>query len=150
MAGERTSGKGYPGQGSGELVTSNTYGSSRRSAISTCYADSGSNVSRFFPTFAVEAADFVPFGYHPKASKRDRGEGNTHPCVKSQSMMKWLCKLVTPPGGTVLDPFAGSGTTLLAAHAEGFAAIGMESDPDYYAIASKRLAGRAGSLPLFP
>ncbi len=56
--------------------------------------------------------------------------------------MRWLVRLVTPPGGTVLDPFAGSGSTLLAARAEGFHAYGIEQSPDYCTIAAGRL--RAG------
>jgi len=55
--------------------------------------------------------------------------------------MRYLCRLVTPPGGTVLDPFAGSGSTLLAAQAEGFAAIGIEIDEAYAEIARARLEG---------
>jgi site-specific DNA-methyltransferase (adenine-specific) len=47
------------------------------------------------------------FFYCAKASKSDRGDGNTHPTVKSSKLMSYLCRLITPPGGTVLDPFAG-------------------------------------------
>jgi len=53
--------------------------------------------------------------------------------------MRWLVRLVTPPGGTVLDPFAGSGTTLLAARAEGFGAVGIEREAEYVEIMRKRL-----------
>jgi len=81
------------------------------------------------------------FFYCPKASKAERGEGNTHPTVKPIALMRYLCRLVTPPGGTVLDPFAGSGSTLLAAQAEGFAAIGIEIDEAYAEIARARLEG---------
>lgn len=52
--------------------------------------------------------------------------------------MRWLVRLVTPPGGLILDPFAGSGTTLCAAALEGFDAIGIERDPTYAAIARAR------------
>lgn len=93
--------------------------------------------SRFFPTFAWQADDFFPALYCPKASRRDRGPGNTHPTVKPQQLMRWLCRLVTPPGGTVLDPFAGSGTTGRAAHAEGFDAVLIEGDPEYVALARR-------------
>ena len=51
------------------------------------------------------------FFYCPKVSKSERGEDNTHPTVKPQELMKYLCRLVTPKGGTVLDPFMGSGST---------------------------------------
>lgn len=67
------------------------------------------------------------------------GLRNTHPTVKPIDLMRYLCRLVTPPGGVVLDPFAGSGSTLLAARAEGFRAIGIELDPDYCEIATHRL-----------
>lgn len=55
--------------------------------------------------------------------------------------MRWLVRLVTPPGGIVLDPFAGSGTTLLAAREEGFDAVGIEREENYAEIARRRLAG---------
>ena len=80
------------------------------------------------------------FFYTSKASRRERGEGNTHPTVKPLSLMRWLVKLVTPPGGVVLDPFAGSGTTLLAAQSEGFDAIGIEREAEYVEIIKKRIA----------
>ena len=60
--------------------------------------------------------------------------------------MRYLCRLVTPPGGTVLDPFMGSGSTLKAAELEGFSAIGIELDAAYIAIARQRIASDA---PLF-
>jgi len=79
------------------------------------------------------------FFYTAKASRKERGEGNVHPTVKPLALMRWLVRLVTPPGGTVLDPFAGSGTTLLAARAEGFNAIGIEREAEYVEIMRKRL-----------
>lgn len=79
------------------------------------------------------------FFYVAKASKSDRGEGNTHPTVKSTKLMSYLVRLVTPPGGTVLDPFMGSGSTLVAAKAEGMDFIGIEKEADYVAIAQDRL-----------
>lgn len=54
--------------------------------------------------------------------------------------MRWLCRLVTPPGGTILDPFLGSGTTGAAAVLEGFGFIGIEREPDYIEIAEARIA----------
>jgi hypothetical protein len=78
------------------------------------------------------------FFYAAKASKTDRA-GSTHPCIKPVSLMRYLVKLVTPPGGTILDMFAGSGTTLLAAQLEGFHAVGIEQDAAYVADARRRL-----------
>lgn len=69
--------------------------------------------------------------------------GNTHPTVKPIDLMRWLCRLVTPPNGLILDPFAGSGSTLIAAHAEGFRAVGIELDEEHASIARDRLGGHA-------
>jgi site-specific DNA-methyltransferase (adenine-specific) len=84
------------------------------------------------------------FFYCAKATTEERGEGNNHPTVKPQALMRWLVRLVTPVGGTVLDPFAGSGSTLVAADAEQFNAIGCELSPEYAAIAEKRVRDAAG------
>jgi len=65
---------------------------------------------------------------------------NGHPTVKPIKLMRYLVRLVTPPGGTVLDPFAGSGTTLVAAKEEGFRYIGIELEPEYVEIAEAKLA----------
>lgn len=59
--------------------------------------------------------------------------------VKPIKLMEWLCTLITPEGGTILDPFAGSGTTLQAARNKGFNAIGIEQDADYIQLINKRL-----------
>ena len=94
-----------------------------------------------------EAARFF---YTPKADGTDRNEGtdarNIHPTVKPTDLMQYLCRLVTPPGGTVLDPFMGSGSTGKAAVLEGFRFIGCERDPDYFAIAKTRVETAHGSL----
>ena len=79
------------------------------------------------------------FMYCAKASKKDRGEGNTHPTVKPTDLMAYLCRLVTPPSGVVLDPFMGSGSTGKAAVREGFRFIGCELSPEYLAIAERRI-----------
>jgi hypothetical protein len=84
--------------------------------------------------------DAARFFYCAKASKRDRDEGNNHPTVKPTDLMRYLCRLVTPPGGTVLDPFMGSGSTGKAAMLEGFDFIGIERDPEYVKIAEARIS----------
>lgn len=73
---------------------------------------------------------------------------NDHPTVKPVELMRWLCRLVTPPGGTVLDPFLGSGTTGVACVKEGFHLVGMENDKHYFEIARRRIeaAGRQGRM----
>jgi hypothetical protein len=79
------------------------------------------------------------FFYCPKASKADRSEGNTHPTVKPTDLMRYLCRLVTPPGGIVLDPFMGSGSTGKAAMLDCFRFIGIEREAEYLEIAKQRM-----------
>lgn len=87
------------------------------------------------------------FFYCAKASKAERNTGmpdgshNTHPTVKPVKLMEYLVRLVTPPGGTVLDPFCGSGTTLVAAENLGFDSVGIDRDDDniYLDIARNRV-----------
>jgi site-specific DNA-methyltransferase (adenine-specific) len=79
-------------------------------------------------------------------TRKDGGENrvlptaNSHPTVKSIALMSYLVRMVTPPGGTVLDPFAGSGSTLVAAVQEGFDCIGIEAEREYAEIARRRIA----------
>lgn len=68
-----------------------------------------------------------------------RGAQSGHPTVKPTALMQYLCRLITPPGGTVLDPFAGSGSTGKAALLEGFRFVGIEQEPEYLAIAAARV-----------
>jgi hypothetical protein len=85
--------------------------------------------------------------YCPKASKKDRNEGgiaNKHPTVKNTELMRYLCLLITPPGGTVLDPFAGSFSTGKAAVKEGFKFIGIEAEREYFDIGVERLRHEVG------
>lgn len=96
------------------------------------------------------------FFYCAKAGKRDRNEGleafdavmanNPHPTVKPTELMRYLCRLVTPPGGLIVDPFAGSGSTGKAAILEGFQFVGFELDPQYTAIANARLEAARTSM----
>jgi DNA modification methylase len=69
-----------------------------------------------------------------------KARANVHPTVKPIDLMRWLVRLVTPPGGTVLDPFVGSGTTGCAAVLEGFDFIGIEREAEYVEIAKARIA----------
>ena len=110
----------------------NAFGKESRLEGTPCvtYGDSG-GASRFF--------------YTAKASGEERNDGynvkNVHPTVKPLNLMRYLCKLTaTPTGGTVLDPFMGSGTTLVAARDCGRRAIGIEIKEKYCEIAAKRLA----------
>ena len=70
---------------------------------------------------------------------RTKPAKNNHPTVKPTALMQYLCRLITPPGGIVLDPYMGSGSTGKAAIREGFSFIGVELDPDYYKIAQGRV-----------
>ena len=78
--------------------------------------------------------------YCAKTSKSEKGNDNTHPTVKPLKLMKYLCRLVTPKGGTVLDPFMGSGSTGIAAKDEGFEFIGIEKEKEYFEIAERRIS----------
>jgi DNA modification methylase len=110
------------------------------------YGDTG-GASRFF---YVAKAD---------ASERPRVNGTAHPTVKPLDLMRWLVRLVTPPGGTVLEPFAGSGTTVEACIIEGFQCIAIEREADYLPLIRQRidrrrdpvdaLRGQAADLGLF-
>lgn len=104
--------------------TANAFGEFAGRAPSAPRGDTGS-AARFF--------------YCAKASKKDRGEGNAHPTVKPTDLMAYLCRLVTPPGGVVLDPFMGSGSTGKAAVREGFQFVGIEREVEYLRIATARI-----------
>lgn len=104
--------------------------------------DGSATVLAMFPYTPQQAeiSNASRFFYCAKASRKDRGEGNNHPCVKPTELMRYLCRLVTPPGGTVLDPYMGSGSTGKAAAMEGFCFIGIEREEDYVNIARRRIA----------
>ena len=99
------------------------------------HSDSG-GASRFFPVFKYQAK--APKKERPVIERED-GSKIQHPTVKPVALMEWLVELITPHGGTVLDPFAGSGTTLQAALSKGFTSIGIEQDADYIELIKKRL-----------
>ena len=105
--------------------TNNTYGQySDKGRVINGHNDKGS-ASRYF--------------YCPKVSKKERGENNKHPTVKPQELMKYLIRMVTPKGGTVLDPFMGSGSTGMAAKDLEFNFIGIEMDEEYFKICQERI-----------
>jgi hypothetical protein len=84
---------------------------------------------------------------NPRAGAgRNGGARNTHPTVKSVALMRWLCRLITPPGGLVLDCFMGSGTTGVACSQEGFRFLGIEREAEYLDIARRRICGDAPLL----
>lgn len=99
------------------------------------HTDAG-GASRFFPVFKYQAK--APKRERPVIERED-GTKIQHPTVKPLELMSWLVKLITPTGGTVLEPFAGSGTTLQAARDNGFDVIGIEQDPEYIELIRHRL-----------
>lgn len=130
------------------------------------YGDSG-GASRYFPCFYYgtkasrkereRGCENLPARSGAEAVEREEGSDglnspragagrtakavrNHHPTVKPEALMQWLVRLVTPPGGTVLDPFTGSGTTGVAAVYEGFNFVGFEQSAEYVTIAEARIA----------
>ena len=99
--------------------------------------DAGGGASRFFPVFKYQAK--APKKERPVIERED-GTKIQHPTVKPLALLEWLVSLIVPPGGVVLDPFAGSGTTLQAAINKGFTPIGIEQDADYIKLIEQRLA----------
>lgn len=93
------------------------------------------------PAFHGDKGGASRFFYVAKAPKSERPvvDGTAHPTVKPLEIMRRLCRLVTPPGGVVVDPFAGSGTTLEAAYLEGFESIGVEMTPEYWPLIAARI-----------
>ena len=131
-------------------------------------ANGPSNIGAFTPYADAGKGSAASFFYCAKASRKDRNEGcegmeqrgafdgaegqmgcnmgsrskpreNHHPTVKPTDLMAYLCRLVTPPGGVVLDPFMGSGSTGKAAGLEGFSFVGIEREQSYLEIAEKRI-----------
>lgn len=129
--------------------------------------DDEGGASRFFPQFNLNEDDLTSFRYVAKPDRTERDVGladlpkqqggsyegrldgslgaitkpsaNIHPTVKPLDLMRWLIRLVTPPGGTVLEPFSGSGTTLVAAVLEDRNAVGIELTDDYLPIIQGRV-----------
>jgi site-specific DNA-methyltransferase (adenine-specific) len=145
-------------------VTNGIYGEFAGRVASPARSDTGS-AARFFWSPKATRADRND-GCYDMPEKRTGGmqatadgsmltgsgnartttRANVHPTVKPTDLMRYLCRLVTPPGGTVLDPFMGSGSTLKAAEIEGFSAIGIELLAEYIEIAKRRIGADA---PLF-
>ena len=131
-------------------------------AVGSWPEDTGGGASRFFYVAKATRAekdaglDHLPLRTGGDATDREEGSAglnspragsgrtggvrNHHPTVKSIALMRWLCRLITPPGGIVLDLFAGSGTTGLAALAEGLRFVGVEREAEFVDIAAGRLA----------
>jgi DNA modification methylase len=119
QSGEVKSGGGSKGKRGGMFGD----GSENPNRANSLYFDTG-GASRFF--------------YCSKVSRKERGEGNNHPTVKPLKLMEYLIKLITPKGGIVLDPFMGSGSTVLAAESLSVNYVGIEKDEAYYKMMVSR------------
>ena len=108
--------------------------------VGTHVYDGGYKGKEYETVGFMDSGSAARFFYCAKPSRRERGESNTHPTVKSVALMRWLVRLVTRRGGLVLDPFMGSGTTGIAALQEGMRFVGIEQDADYMEIAKRRIA----------
>ena len=114
------------------------------------YGDTG-GASRFFPQFNWDPEYDAPFMYCAKAppSERPKVDGIAHPTCKPLALMRWLVRLVTPPGGIVLDPFGGTGTTAEACICEGFRYVLIEREADYIKLIRFRLKKHLEQPSLF-
>lgn len=111
-------------------------GNEPSSPFANVYGDMPSRAGGAIPR--GDSGSAARFFYSAKADADDR-LGSKHPTVKPVDLMQWLCRLVTPPGGTVLDPFAGTGTTGEAAWREGFSAVLVEREAEYQADIRRRM-----------
>lgn len=120
-------------------------GDERSHRTKNAYGDFGRSDGGMEPR--ADEGSAARFFYSAKAGPYDRF-ASKHPTVKPVELMRWLCRLVTPPGGIVLDPFAGSGTTGAAAIIEGFGCVLVEREAEYVADIERRLAWMRGDGPL--
>ena len=117
--------------------------------------DQGSSELGRFPANVMHDGleqEWARFFYCPKVSKDERNRGlnkNNHPTVKPIELMKYLCRLVTPKGGIVLDPFMGTGSTGMAAKDDGFDFVGIEREKEYFEIAEARINASSPLLDFF-
>lgn len=153
QSGESTSRAGEPrtgqnGDGWGMIATGAEY-DDRGGASRFFYTAKASREERNAGLDGFDERTADPYGEHRGRRMEDKSRidgkpakqaQNVHPTVKPIDLMRWLCRLVTPPGGMILDPFNGSGTTGIAAHLEGFRFLGIEREAEYVEIARARLA----------
>lgn len=160
QTGEKGGGFGVRGRGGKTYANGDGFANSLAEVGQTVgYGDSG-GASRFFytakasrrereaglegmPRKTVQSGMGGDMPTDDGGNQRDRFKvtaANVHPTVKPIALMRWLCRLVTPPNGLILDPFTGSGSTGCAAVLEGFRFVGIEREAEYVAIAEKRIA----------
>ncbi|WP_196811694.1 site-specific DNA-methyltransferase [Agrobacterium sp. 10MFCol1.1] len=155
--------QGYVGPKHGERPSKGIYGDFGARPDSHPRVEAETSAARFFYCAKASRADRdAGLDHLPKKAggmvsntsgqhmtRRDEGykpepRANTHPTVKPTTLMQWLCRLITPPGGVILDPFMGSGSTGKAAVLEGFQFIGCEREDEYMPIATARIAWAIG------
>ena len=119
------------------------YGLGHKTSGVNTFAASEGGASRFFPVFKYQAK--APKRERPVIERAD-GTKVQHATVKPLALMEWLATLITPEGGTVLDPFAGTGTTLQAARNKGFNTIGVELEEEYCELIATRLSRQTRAL----
>ena len=127
---------GFPDTGAAKAMNRGEMGNTPFSAIGGTGLNAGSDGQRGHDDNGGSAARFF---YSAKAGPLDR-IGTAHATVKPVDLMRWLCRLITPPGGHILEPFAGSGTTGIAAMAEGFDCSMIELEADHVADIERKLA----------
>ncbi len=156
--------QGYVGPKHGERPSKGIYGDFGARPDSHPRVEAETSAARFFYCAKASRADRdAGLDHLPKKAggmvsntsgqhmtRRDEGykpepRANTHPTVKPTTLMQWLCRLITPPGGIILDPFMGSGSTGKAAVLEGFQFIGCEREDEYMPIATARIAWAIGA-----
>lgn len=124
---------------SGFLTSGNLNGETVN-ADNQIYGSAGSTLNRQLMVRSGDSGGASRFFYTAKASRSERGKTNKHPTVKPLDLMRYLCRLTsTPTGGRVLDPFAGSGSTLIAAWLEGRPCVGIELDREHCRMAADRI-----------
>jgi hypothetical protein len=160
--GQRGPGRGKPSKGAGTGPPRGPYGTLNSSRSPGYAAGDGTEEVEAWdcadgcPVAALDAQAagayryFPLFLYQPKAPRSERltlPDGTAHPTVKPLALMRWLVRLACPPGGTILDLFAGTGTTGEAASLEGARCILIEQDPAYAQLAIQRLSRRQAGRP---
>lgn len=132
----------------GERKSSGVYQRGQVDSEHTVYCGPIGNGERYSAIYA-DTGTAARFFYTAKASKTERGDGNNHPTVKPLTLMMWLVRLVTPPGGICLDPFSGSGTTGMACVAADRDCVMIEREPAYCEIIRRRMKAEEDKIPLF-
>nr|WP_210348284.1 site-specific DNA-methyltransferase [Agrobacterium burrii] len=137
----------------GDAAKADTYGDSGSAArFFYCAKASRADRDAGMSSFETRTVDVLAGHRSRRMEEVKRPDGatpatgkNTHPTVKPTTLMQWLCRLITPPGGVILDPFMGSGSTGKAAVLEGFQFIGCEREDEYMPIATARIAWVIGA-----